>query len=48
MYKRIVRSNWLVLVLFSWLLSIGFSQGEIIYGMNREPDMLDLHVGSYG
>ena len=23
-----------------------FAQGEIIYGMNREPDMFDLHVGS--
>jgi peptide/nickel transport system substrate-binding protein len=46
MYKRMIRSNWLAWTLFSCLFSISFSQGEIIYGMNREPDMLDLHVGS--
>lgn len=41
-----IRTGCLVIVIFVFQLGISFSQGEIIYGMNREPDMLDLQVGS--
>ncbi len=36
----------LLLIASALVSSFAFSQGEILYGMNREPDMFDLHVGS--
>ncbi|UCH27216.1 MAG: ABC transporter substrate-binding protein [Trueperaceae bacterium] len=48
MHSRFVKVGLLFLA-FVMLLGVGatvFAQGEIVYAMNREPDMFDLHTGS--
>jgi peptide/nickel transport system substrate-binding protein len=44
LFKQLSRTLLIGLVVA--LFAVSMAQGEIIYGMNREPDMMDLHVGS--